>query len=73
MITGRMTQVILTLTLLPVSGVVLQMLFLGLSASLPAYTLAIFISFLLMERNELLKDPLTLLNSPRANGKPFAV
>ena len=63
MITGRITQVILTLTLLPVIGVLLQMLFYGLSLSIPAYTLAIFISFLLMERNELLKDPLTLLNS----------
>jgi diguanylate cyclase (GGDEF)-like protein len=63
MITGRITQVILTLTLLPVAGVVLQMVFYGLSLSIPAYTLAIFISFLLMERNEMLKDPLTLLNS----------
>lgn len=63
MITGRITQVILILTLLPVAGVILQMLFMGLSLSIPAYTLAIFISFLLMERNELLKDPLTLLNS----------
>ena len=63
MVTGRITQVILILTLLPVMGVVLQMLFFGLSLSIPAYTLAIFISFLLMERNELLKDPLTLLNS----------
>ncbi|MGE4484705.1 MAG: GGDEF domain-containing protein [Oscillospiraceae bacterium] len=63
MITGRITQVILILTLLPVIGVLLQMLFYGLSLSIPAYTLAIFISFLLMERNELLKDPLTLLNS----------
>ena len=63
MITGRITQVILTLTLLPVAGVVLQMAFYGLSLSIPAYTLAIFISFLLMEKNELLKDPLTQLNS----------
>lgn len=63
MITGRITQVILILTLLPVAGVILQMLFKGLSLSIPAYTLAIFISFLLMERNEMLKDPLTLLNS----------
>jgi diguanylate cyclase (GGDEF)-like protein len=63
MITGRITQVILILTLLPVTGVLLQMLFYGLSLSIPAYTLALFISFLLMERNELLKDPLTLLNS----------
>ena len=63
MITGRITQVILVLTLVPVLGVVLQMLFYGFSLSIPAYTLAIFISFLLMERNELLKDPLTLLNS----------
>lgn len=63
MITGRITQVILILTLLPVTGVLLQTLFYGLSFSIPAYTLAIFISFLLMERNELLKDPLTLLNS----------
>jgi diguanylate cyclase (GGDEF)-like protein len=39
------------------------MVFYGLSLSIPAYTLAIFISFLLMERNEMLKDPLTLLNS----------
>ncbi len=63
MITGRITQVILSLTLLPVIGVILQMLFYGLSLGIPAYTLAIFISFLLMERNELLKDPLTLLNT----------
>jgi diguanylate cyclase (GGDEF)-like protein len=63
MITGRITQVILILTLLPVAGVILQMLFFGLSLSIPAYTLAIFISFLLMEKNEMLKDQLTLLNS----------
>ncbi len=63
MVTGRITQVILTLTLLPVVGVVLQMLFFGLSFGIPGYTLGIFISFLLMERDELLKDPLTLLNS----------
>ncbi|MFA0814986.1 MAG: GGDEF domain-containing protein [Anaerofustis sp.] len=63
MITGRITQSILILTMLPITGVALQMLFYGLSLSIPAYTLAIFISFLLMERNELLKDPLTLLNS----------
>lgn len=63
MVTGRLTQVILTLTLLPILGVVLQMLFYGLSFGIPAYTLGIFISFLLMERDELLKDPLTLLNS----------
>ena len=63
MITGRITQVILVLILLPVIGVLLQMLFYGLSLSIPSYTLAIFISFLIMERNELLKDPLTLLNS----------
>lgn len=63
MITGRITQVILTLTLIPVIGVLLQMLFYGLSLGIPSYTLAIFISFLLMERNELLKDPLTLLSS----------
>ena len=63
MITGRITQAILILIILPVIGVVLQMLFLGLSLSIPAYTLAIFITFLLMERHELLKDPLTLLHS----------
>lgn len=63
MITGRIAQVILTLTLLPVLGVVLQMLFFGLSFGIPGYTLGIFIAFLLMERDELLKDPLTLLNS----------
>ena len=63
MITGRITQVILTLTLFPVAGVLLQTLFYGLSLSIPAYTLAMFISFLLMEKDELLKDPLTMLNS----------
>jgi len=55
--------VIITLTLLPVAGTVLQMLFLGLSFAIPGYTLGIFITFLLMEKDELLKDPLTLLNS----------
>jgi diguanylate cyclase (GGDEF)-like protein len=63
MITGRITQVIIFLTLIPVPGVILQMLFLGLSLGIPCYTLAIFISFLLLERDEQLKDPLTLLNS----------
>ena len=63
LITGRVTQVILTLTLLPILGVVLQTLFFGLSFGIPGYTLGIFICFLLMERDELLKDPLTLLNS----------
>jgi diguanylate cyclase (GGDEF)-like protein len=63
MITGRITQVLLVLTLLPVMGLVLQMLFYGLSLCIPFYALAVFITFLLMERNELLKDPLTLLNS----------
>ncbi|MBN1778594.1 MAG: diguanylate cyclase [Clostridiales bacterium] len=63
MITGRIAQSILILTILPVVGVVLQMTFYGLSLSIPAYTLAVFITFLLMERNELQKDPLTLLNS----------
>ncbi|MBE0600892.1 MAG: GGDEF domain-containing protein, partial [Firmicutes bacterium] len=63
MITGRVTQVILTLTVLPIAGVVLQMLFYGLSLAIPAYVLAVFITFLLMERHELQKDPLTLLHS----------
>ena len=63
MITGRVTQVILMLTLLPILGVVLQTLFFGLSFGVPGYTLGIFICFLLMERDELLKDPLTLLHS----------
>ena len=63
MITGRITQVILILILFPAIGVLLQMIFLGLSLGVPAYTLALFVCFLLMERNELLKDPLTLLNS----------
>lgn len=63
MITGRITEVMLVLVLLPVSGVALQMLFYGLSLGIPAYTLAVFITFLLMERHELQKDPLTLLHS----------
>jgi len=63
MITGRITQVILTMTIIPFTGVVMETVFYGLSLSIPSYTLAIFISFLLMEKNEMLKDPLTLLNS----------
>jgi diguanylate cyclase (GGDEF)-like protein len=63
LITGRVTQVILMLTLLPILGVVLQTLFFVLSFGVPGYTLGIFVCFLLMERDELLKDPLTLLNS----------
>lgn len=63
MITGRITQVILVLTLLPVAGTVLQMLFYGLSLSIPSYVIAVFVTFLLMERHELQKDPLTLLHS----------
>ena len=63
MITGRITQTILVLTLLPVTGVVLQMMFYGFSLGIPAYVLAVFVTFLLMERHELQKDPLTLLHS----------
>ena len=63
MITGRLAQVILAMAIIPFTGVVLQTIFYGLSLSIPSYTLAIFISFLLMEKNEMLKDPLTLLNS----------
>jgi diguanylate cyclase (GGDEF)-like protein len=63
MITGRITQVVLVLTLLPVAGMVLQMMFFGLSLAVPAYVLAAFATFLLMERHELQKDPLTLLHS----------
>ena len=63
MITGRITEVMFAMILLPVIGVVLQMLFYGLSLGIPAYTLAVFITFLLMERHELQKDPLTLLHS----------
>jgi len=63
MITGRITHAILILTLLPIIGTILQMLFYGLSLGLPAYTLALFICFLLLERDEQLKDPLTQLSS----------
>jgi diguanylate cyclase (GGDEF)-like protein len=63
MISGRITQAILSLTLFPIIGAILQMLFYGLSLGIPAYTLAIFISFLLLERDEQFKDPLTKLNS----------
>lgn len=63
MITGRIAHIIIIMTLFPVCGVLLETVLYGLSLTIPAYTLATFISFLLMERNELQKDPLTLLNS----------
>ena len=63
MITGRITQAILTLTLLPVIGAILQMIFYGLSLAIPAYTLSLFIAFFILERDEQLKDPLTNLSS----------
>ena len=63
MITGRITQVIVVLILLPITGVTLQMLFFGLSLGIPMYVLAAFITFMLMERHELQKDPLTTLHS----------
>ncbi|MBS7528343.1 GGDEF domain-containing protein [Fusibacter paucivorans] len=63
MITGRITQAILSLTFLPVIGAIIQMLFYGLSLGIPSYTLALFISFLLLERDEQFRDPLTTLNS----------
>ncbi len=63
MITGRITQAILALTLLPVLGAILQMIFYGLSLGIPAYTLSLFIAFFILERDEQLKDPLTNLSS----------
>jgi hypothetical protein len=63
MITGRITQAIIVLIIFPMTGAVLQMLFFGLSLGIPSYTLAVFICFLLLERDEQLKDPLTKLST----------
>ena len=61
MIAGRLTQAILIFSLLPVLGAIVQAMALGTTFTMPSYTLAAFITFLLLERDEMTKDPLTRL------------
>ncbi len=61
MIKGRVTQVVLVAVILPFVGNLIQMMFYGLVVSLPTYVLATFIVYLILEKDELLRDELTKL------------
>ena len=59
MITGRLTSSIIILFFIPVIGALLQTLFYGVTTGMPSYTLAAFLLFLLIEKDEMGKDELT--------------
>jgi diguanylate cyclase (GGDEF)-like protein len=61
LITGRITQALLIFVLTPVLGALIQLVALGTTLVMPAYTLAAFMTFLLLEKDEMSRDPLTRL------------
>jgi len=63
MISGRITQAFIGFCFIPVIGSFLQMISYGTTFGMPSYTLAVFLAFMLVERDELLRDPLTNLYS----------
>lgn len=60
-IMGNVLQVILTLSILPIVGGVLQIMFYGITLIWPMLSLVAIFAYLLIEREELLKDNLTEL------------
>lgn len=83
MISGRITQAFIGFGFIPVIGSFLQMIAYGTTFGMPSYTLAAFLAFMLVERDELLRDPLTNLYSRThfenrlrfklKSGKPFTI
>jgi len=63
MIRGRVTQVVLTAVMVPIIGNVVQMMFYGLTVSMPSYVLAVFMVYLILEKDEMQRDGLTKLYS----------
>lgn len=61
MIKGRVTQAILIVVLVPIVGNVIQMLFYGVTVSIPSYVLAAFMVYLILEKDEMQRDSLTKL------------
>lgn len=61
LITGRITQAISVFVFVPVVGSILQVLSYGTTFGMPSYTLGCFLTFLLVEKDEMAKDPLTQL------------
>ncbi len=59
LITGRIAQSILIFFFLPVLGSILQILAYGTTFGMAFYTLALFIIFLILEKDEMGKDELT--------------
>ncbi len=59
LITGRIAQSIIIFFFLPVIGSILQILAYGTTFGMPSYTLALFIIFLILEKDEMGKDELT--------------
>ena len=59
LITGRIAQSIMTFFFLPVIGSILQMLAYGTTFGMASYTLAVFIIFMILEKDEMGKDELT--------------
>lgn len=66
LITGRTSQAITVFVFIPVVGSILQTLTYGTTFGMPAYTLASFLTYLLIEKDEMSRDPLTQLYT-RAN------
>lgn len=61
LIRGRVAQAIIILFFLPVIGSLLQTMAYGTTLGMPSYTLSGLIIFLILEKDEMSKDPLTNL------------
>ena len=59
MITGRIIQSIIIFFFFPIIGSLIQILAYGTTFGMPSYTLAIFVIFLILEKDEMGKDELT--------------
>ena len=66
LLSGRVSQAISVFVFLPILGSMLQLLAYGTTLGMPAYTLASFLTYLLVEKDEMARDPLTQLYT-RAN------
>lgn len=61
LITGRLVQGIIIFFFTPIVGSLLQQLAYGITFGTPSYTLAVFITFLILEKDKMAKDVLTNL------------
>jgi len=59
LIRGRITQIILLFLLLPLAGSAIQLAVYGVSLNWPMLTLAVLLTFITVEKNQMVKDALT--------------